>query len=250
MVDFEFLTLTSKHVPYKTCTSLIWVLYIMSIFLDHRHGFEPTFQLKGCNLRARPSKWKSYEGFNLDHRSQTNLVKDVDRDPSFQLWAWVPCQMAQFARNPSTLCFDPTSVANTKAVLLYEGSIFGWLWLWRRNLFPAGHYKPLWCEFGVLMFQGFHVAFFSSCWECQGRETSKEARNMQGVVGTWTCCSWGKLSTRANRIDGGSSKLSTWRFWHKGAFWNCRGILLDKFLDSAPILMQLNIVMSLTCIKY
>ena len=37
---------------YHSCTSLTWVLYFISIFLDWRLGFERAFQLKGWNLRA------------------------------------------------------------------------------------------------------------------------------------------------------------------------------------------------------
>ena len=67
MVEFQVFTLYWKHVPYKPCISLIWVLYFISIFLDWRLGFEPAFQLKGWNL-INPSEWDSYEGFNLEHR--------------------------------------------------------------------------------------------------------------------------------------------------------------------------------------
>ena len=35
-----------------SCSSLIWVLYFISIFLDYCLGFEPTLQLKSWNLRA------------------------------------------------------------------------------------------------------------------------------------------------------------------------------------------------------
>ena len=52
MVNFLFFTLYWKHVPYNLCTSLIWVLYFISIFLDCQLGFKPTLQLKRWNLRA------------------------------------------------------------------------------------------------------------------------------------------------------------------------------------------------------
>ena len=39
-------------IMYHSCTSLMWVLYFISIILDWRLGFEPTLQLKGWNLRA------------------------------------------------------------------------------------------------------------------------------------------------------------------------------------------------------
>ena len=66
MVDSWLFTLYRKHVPYNSCTSWIWVLYCISIFLDWRLGFEPTLQLKGLKFES-PSKWNSYEGFNLEH---------------------------------------------------------------------------------------------------------------------------------------------------------------------------------------
>ena len=59
------------HIVLKPCTmyhvnhtSLIWVLYFISILLDWRLEFEPTLQLKFDS----PSKWNSYEHFNLEHR--------------------------------------------------------------------------------------------------------------------------------------------------------------------------------------
>jgi hypothetical protein len=53
MVDSYFFTLYSKRAPYNACTSLVWILYFISIFLDRRLGLEPTLhQLKGWNLRA------------------------------------------------------------------------------------------------------------------------------------------------------------------------------------------------------
>ena len=39
---FVIHTLYWKHVPYNSCTTLTWVLYYISIFLDWRLGFEPT----------------------------------------------------------------------------------------------------------------------------------------------------------------------------------------------------------------
>ena len=56
---------TRKHVPHNSCTSWIRVLYFISIFLDRRLRFEPTFQLKGWNLKTL-QKWNSYEAFNLE----------------------------------------------------------------------------------------------------------------------------------------------------------------------------------------
>jgi hypothetical protein len=41
-----------KHVSYTSCTSLIWVSYFISVFLDWRLGFEPDIQIKGWNLIA------------------------------------------------------------------------------------------------------------------------------------------------------------------------------------------------------
>ena len=52
MVDSWFFTLYRKHVSYDSSTSLIRVLYFISIFLDWRLGFEAALQLKGSNLRA------------------------------------------------------------------------------------------------------------------------------------------------------------------------------------------------------
>ena len=45
-------TLYWKHVSCNSCTSLMRVLYSISIFLDWHWGFEAPFQLKDCNLRA------------------------------------------------------------------------------------------------------------------------------------------------------------------------------------------------------
>ena len=50
----------------NSCTSLRWLLYFISIFLDWRLGFELALWLNGWNLRS-PSKWNSYEGFNIEH---------------------------------------------------------------------------------------------------------------------------------------------------------------------------------------
>jgi hypothetical protein len=52
MVDSWFFTLYWKHVTYNPCTSLMWFLCFISLFLDWCLGFEPTFQLKGWNLRV------------------------------------------------------------------------------------------------------------------------------------------------------------------------------------------------------
>ena len=52
MVDSWIFTLYWKHVPYNSCTSLICILYFISILLDQYLGFEPTLQLMGWNLRA------------------------------------------------------------------------------------------------------------------------------------------------------------------------------------------------------
>ena len=51
------LILNSSHCigsmySYNSCTSLIWVLHFLSIFLDWRIGIEPGLQLKGWILRA------------------------------------------------------------------------------------------------------------------------------------------------------------------------------------------------------
>ena len=40
---FLILHMYWKHVPYNSCTSLICIMFIISIFLDWRLGFEPTF---------------------------------------------------------------------------------------------------------------------------------------------------------------------------------------------------------------
>ena len=47
----NFFTLHRKHVPYKSCTSLIRALCIIFIFLDRRLGFEPAFR-NGTHMRA------------------------------------------------------------------------------------------------------------------------------------------------------------------------------------------------------
>ena len=52
MVDSWFFTLYQKHVPCTSWTSLIWVLYIISIFLGWRIGFEHALQLNGWSLMA------------------------------------------------------------------------------------------------------------------------------------------------------------------------------------------------------
>jgi hypothetical protein len=44
MVDSWFFTLYWKHVPYNSCTTFIWALYFISMFLDWHLGFEPTLQ--------------------------------------------------------------------------------------------------------------------------------------------------------------------------------------------------------------
>ena len=64
---FWFFTLYWKHVPHNSCTSLIWVLYFISIFLDWRLGFEPALQLKRWNLRALHHETHMSLGFNLEH---------------------------------------------------------------------------------------------------------------------------------------------------------------------------------------
>ena len=43
---------TRTHVPYDSCTSLTWVLYFITVFLDWRLGLEQALQLKSWNLRA------------------------------------------------------------------------------------------------------------------------------------------------------------------------------------------------------
>ena len=52
---FLILHIVLKHVPYNSCTSLIWVLYFISIFLDWRLGF------------TRPFNWiaKIWEPFKM-----------------------------------------------------------------------------------------------------------------------------------------------------------------------------------------
>jgi hypothetical protein len=52
MVDSWFFKLHWKHAPYNSCTSLIWILHFISIFIDWRLGFEPTLQLKGWILKT------------------------------------------------------------------------------------------------------------------------------------------------------------------------------------------------------
>ena len=60
----------------------MWVLYFISKFLIWRLGFELALQLKGWNLRA-VQKWNSYEGFNLEHCSQTPTRRMLPADYSY-----------------------------------------------------------------------------------------------------------------------------------------------------------------------
>ena len=61
MVDCQFFKLYWKHVPYISCTSLIWGLQFISIFLDWTSPSAEMLKFES------PSKWNSYEGFNLEH---------------------------------------------------------------------------------------------------------------------------------------------------------------------------------------
>ena len=56
MVDSQYFTLYWKHIPYNSCTSLIWFLCFISIFLGWHLGSEPTLQLKSSTLRALPNE--------------------------------------------------------------------------------------------------------------------------------------------------------------------------------------------------
>ena len=57
MIDSQFLTFYSKHVPYNSCTSFTRVLYFIPIPSDRRLGFEPTLQSEALKFE-NPSKRK------------------------------------------------------------------------------------------------------------------------------------------------------------------------------------------------
>ena len=79
----QFFTLYWKRVPCNSCTSLIWVLYSISIFLDWRLGSEPNPSVEWLKFES-PSKWNSYEGFNLEHCwAPFFLPKSLPRECSF-----------------------------------------------------------------------------------------------------------------------------------------------------------------------
>ena len=73
-----------KHVPYNSCASLIWVLYVISIFLDWRLRFEPTLWLKGWNLRVLQ---------NETHMRASILNTDGHIGPSQKSWLGVDSRM-------------------------------------------------------------------------------------------------------------------------------------------------------------
>jgi hypothetical protein len=71
---FSILHIILKHVPYNSCTSLIWALYFISIYLDWRFQFEPTLSLKGWNLRALQNE--IHMKITNNHKLNTpNIVK-------------------------------------------------------------------------------------------------------------------------------------------------------------------------------
>ena len=104
-----FFTMYWNHVPYNSCTSLIWVLYFNYVSLDWRLGFEQTLQVKCWNFRAlknethmrasilntgwclrlKKSTFKPYHiicqlGSGLD---SVDVVKAVFLKPTFRLGA-------------------------------------------------------------------------------------------------------------------------------------------------------------------
>ena len=80
---------------YNSCTSLIWVLYFNSKFLDWHLGFEPTLQLKGWDLRSLqneshmrasilntgPSskRWVPRPGRGTSHDAVMNLLRGLSK---------------------------------------------------------------------------------------------------------------------------------------------------------------------------
>ena len=76
-VDSWFFTLYWKRVPYDSCTSLIWVLYYNHVFLDWTGPSTEALSFKS------PSKWNSYEGFNLEH---CRPVFNIEAFNALQTW--------------------------------------------------------------------------------------------------------------------------------------------------------------------
>ena len=54
-----------KHVPHNSCTSLIWVLYFHFYILGLTSWIWTSLSTEGLKCE-NPSKWNSYEDFNLE----------------------------------------------------------------------------------------------------------------------------------------------------------------------------------------
>ena len=65
MVDSQSFTLYWKHVPYNSCTSLIQILYLHFYIPRSTPGIWTNLSTEELKFES-PSKWNSYEGFNLD----------------------------------------------------------------------------------------------------------------------------------------------------------------------------------------
>jgi hypothetical protein len=98
-----------KQVSCNSCTSLVWVLHFISIFLDWCLGFEPTLQLKGLEFES-PSKWNSYEGFNLEHW--------LHGHQTMRFWSMI-------GRDPTVVC--NTNRLHVDVFLVFLWSIWGML---------------------------------------------------------------------------------------------------------------------------
>jgi hypothetical protein len=66
-------------IMWNSCTSLVWVLCFISIFLDWRLGFEPTLQLKTWNLRALQNETRMRASIlNIDNHNHDHLCNAND----------------------------------------------------------------------------------------------------------------------------------------------------------------------------
>ena len=81
VVDSWFFTLYWKHVPYNSRTSLIWVLYSVSTFLDWRLGFEPTLQLKCWNWRTKMKLIWGRQSWTLHNNDHHTTIKFLMTTP-------------------------------------------------------------------------------------------------------------------------------------------------------------------------
>ena len=64
-----------KHVPSNSCTMLIWAFVFHFYILGLMSWIRTNLSFEGLKFES-PSKWNSYEGFNLDHwRRSTKTMR-------------------------------------------------------------------------------------------------------------------------------------------------------------------------------